>query len=624
MRMYTPFRAGLCLLALLWPGMALAQNAQADFLIARDGKAACTIVTASNPGPAVRLASLELQCHILKMTGAEVPIRTSADAVTGPRILVGASDAAKALGFEPAELAPQEYVIAFEPGALVLLGRDWEPNETNRQEQGRTTTGETLASLRHRIDYWQAVGLPARSTGEMELPGLHDEQASCYAVYDFLERCCGVRWYGPSEVNQSIPSKKELTVTGTRVRRAPALKHRSAMSGGSWPFLRGQWGDYSREQVFLHWRRLRLGGEKWAGNHTIHRQTIETTLSDPAYQAKGPAKGKNLCYSSPKLVEAVAQMARDFFDGKGELPEGFKAMGDYFAVVPEDISLFCVCDACRARLKEGRGMRTGFFSSGEVSNYWFSFINAVARELAKTHPGKYIATLAYWNYAYPPKGFDLEPNVSIAPCLHTCYYPNNAPIRENDRKLYQEWLARNRAPMFMWVYYHHPMEPALIDKWKCFPNVMVHDTARAMRGFIDDGVRGIFECGEQDQLEQYVMVKIWDDPAQDVDALIDEFFRLYFGKAAEPMKAFYLRIESIACDSANYPPEHNRPSAELSWRYLGTEERMKELGGLMAEAGTLAESEVEKKRVALWHDALWKWMENGRAAYIEGAEGSAG
>ena len=48
-----------------------------------------------------------------------------------------------------------------------------------------------------------------------------------------------------------------------------------------------------------------------------------------------------------------------------------------------------------------------------------------------------------------------------------------------------------------------------------------------MQSFIRDGVRGIFQCGEQDQLEQHVMAKIWDDPDQDVDALIDEFFRLY-------------------------------------------------------------------------------------------------
>jgi hypothetical protein len=198
--------------------------------------------------------------------------------------------------------------------------------------------------------------------------------------------------------------------------------------------------------VFLHWRRLRLGGEKWAANHTIHPRTIATVLNDPEYQAQGPAKGLNLCYINPKPVMTVAQMARDYFDGKGELPEGFKALGDYYALVPEDVATYCNCERCRALLDRGQDMKTGFFSSGELSDYWFSFVNAVTRELRQTHPDKHLATLAYWNYAYPPRDFDLEPNVSIAPCLHTCAYAINDEVRENDMRFYHAWLTKRKPP----------------------------------------------------------------------------------------------------------------------------------------------------------------------------------
>jgi hypothetical protein len=147
------------------------------------------------------------------------------------------------------------------------------------------------------------------------------------------------------------------------------------------------------------------------------------------------------------------------------------------------------------------------------------------------------------------------------------------------------------------------MEPALIDKWKCFPNVMVHETARTMQRFIRDGVRGIYECGEQDQLEQYVMAKVWDDPALAVDALIGEFFRLYFGAAAEPMKRFYLRLEQIACDPANYAAPYYHPDGidwkKAAWERLGTAERMQELGTFIAQAEKLAATGPEKQRVAL-------------------------
>jgi hypothetical protein len=191
-------------------------------------------------------------------------------------------------------------------------------------------------------------------------------------------------------------------------------------------------------------------------------------------------------------------------------------------------------------------------------------------------------------------------------------------MRDNDLQLYEAWRKKTRAPMFLWVYYHHPMEAALIGKWKCFPHVMVHNTARSMQRFVRDGVRGIFECGEQDQLEQYVMRKVWDDPDVNVDSLIDEFFRLCFGAAAQPMKKFYLRLEEIACDQTNYPPPYHRRDGinwkAAAWERLGTAGRMEELGSSISEAAQLAGTDLERQRVALWRHALWDWMSEGRAS----------
>jgi hypothetical protein len=585
------------------------------FTLVQSGAPACVIVIAERPSPAARLAAYELQHHLFKSTGVDVPIRADSERVEGLRMLVGESAATRQLDIRGLDFKPQEYLVAFRSNAIVLIGRDWTDSEANRRVSGRSTTDETLQQLRHRIDYWKTVGRPDRGGGELELPGIYDDQGTCLAVYDFLERYCGVRWYGPSETSIIVPSRTNLAVAGSDIRRSPALKHRSALCSGSWPFLRGQWGEFSREQLYLFWRRLRQGGERWAGNHTFHRSTIQTLFTDPDYQCQNPkGLGSQLCYTNPKLVQQVAGMARSYFDGQGELPAGWKAMGDYFAMVPDDNINLCTCTNCQALLQRGRTNKTGFFSSGEMSDYWFNFVNAVAREVRKTHPDKYIATLAYWSYAFPP-GFELEPNISIAPCLHTCYYPVHVEMRENDLKLYHAWQQQVKTPMFLWVYYHHPMEAALIGKWKCFPHVMVHDSARSMQKFIRDGVRGIFECGEQDQLEQYVIAKVWDNPDVNVDAMMDEFFRLYFGAAGEPMKQFYTRLEQTACDLANYPPPYHRRDGinwkTVAWERLGTTERMSELGGMISKAERLAQSKAEKQRVALWRDAIWEWMRQG-------------
>ncbi len=617
--------AACCCLALCagYPGFAQEPGNRA-FVLAREGKPACMIVVAERATPAARLAALELQFHVLKITGAELPIRSDAEKVAGPRVLVGESAATRELGFKSGDFAPQEYLVAFRPDALVLMGRDWEDTAANRAEFGRPMNcGDTLDGTRHKIDYWKTVGFPERSAGEMELPGVYDGQGTCHAVYHFIERFLDVRWYGASGSSIIIPEQQTLAAWGPDLRRSPALKYRDALWSGNWPFMRGQWGPVTQPEIWLFWRRLRLGGEKWAGNHTFHPKTIQGMFSDPEYQAQGPGKGSQLCYTSPKLVEQVAQMARDFFDGKQNAPEGWKAVGDYFALIPDDNSKYCRCDACRALLRAGKDMDTGQFSSGTVSDYFFSFVNAVAREVRKTHPDKHIATLAYWNYAFPPAGFEMEPNVSMAPCLHTCMYAIHREMRENDMALYRQWLQKSTAPMYLWNYYHHPMEPAVIDKFKCFPNIMVHSTAESMRMFIRDGVRGIFICGEQDMLEGYVIAKLWDDPEQDVDAMLDEFFARYFGAAAAPMKQFYLKIEEIATNPENYREPFRKPNSidwkNVAWTQLGTAERMAELGGMMARAEAAAQTAREKERVGLWRDALWKWMEEGRAEHLAAA-----
>ena len=595
--------------------------AASSFPIAVNGKAACTVVTAANPTPSARLSALELQHHLQLVTGAEIPVRTDADTVTGPVLLVGESAGTRALGFRSADFPAQEYLIAFRPEAVVLIGRDWEDTAENRQVEGRPMTGESLQSLRHRVDYWKEAGQPDRSAGEIELPGLYDDQGTCLATYDFLERFAGVRWYGPGPLHTVAPARSDLTVSGDDIRRSPGLKHRSALPAGNWPFLRGQWGEFSRPQLHLFWRRLRQGGERWAANHTFHRATIQSSFQDPPYQSKNPAsKGSQLCYSSPELVAKVAGMARDHFDGKGQLPEGWKALGDHFALVPDDNLHLCDCDRCQPALAKGKARQTGFFSDGQISDYWFGFVNAVAREVRKSHPDKFISTLGYWAYALPP-GFQVEPNVSVAPCLHTCYFPIHPGMRDNDLTLYRDWHQHSEGPMFMWVYYHHPMEPALIQGWKCFPHVMVHDTARAMRQFVRDGVHGIFECGEQDQLEQYVMARVWDDPDTDVDAVIREFFHLYFGPASTPMQQFYLRLEHIATNPANYPAPYSRPDGidwkKAAWETLGTAEHMQELGTLIDQADQAATSHPYRQRFTLWRTALWEWMQQGRQEYLK-------
>ena len=92
-------------------------------------------------------------------------------------------------------------------------------------ETSRGSIAERLGVQPEEIDYGAAVGDESK---RLTLPGFYDDQATCYAVYDFLERFCAVRWYGPTALNTVIPKQTTLTVSGGDVRRSPGIRHRES------------------------------------------------------------------------------------------------------------------------------------------------------------------------------------------------------------------------------------------------------------------------------------------------------------------------------------------------------------------------------------------------------------
>ena len=620
----------LLTVGLLLSSSELVYSESSEITLVRDGQPNAAIVVAENPTPAANLAALELQVHIEQITGEVVPIQRDTDKpAPSNRILVGESRATRELGINADSFEPQEYLIRFLPQTIILIGRDWRDTAENRSQAGRGTNYYTLQDARHRIDYHSAVGRTSAGDGsKIELPGLFDDQGTCYAAYDFLERFCGVRWYGPTPLNTVIAKRATLSVRGDEVRRSPAMKHREGLGGG-WPMIKAQWNDPSPDQLNLYWRRLRIGGERWAGNHSF-RSYYDRFLREnpdnpevfegerPDYFAQGWSQGeRQFCYTNPALVEQVVQDARDYFDGKGL--KGYQtAMGDYFAVVPMDNANWCKCDRCQELLEKDKdNIRGEHFSSGTASHYLFQFVNNVAREVRKSHPDKYISTLAYHVYAFRPEDIELEPNIAVAPCLQVRNYW--APrIKKNDIDFYKEWVEKKDRPIFLWNYYCFPTEPAVIHGWNCFPGFSAHNHAEQIKMYHRDGVRGVFLCGIGEQVDYYLTMKLYDDPSLDPDAVLDEFFTLYFGAAAVPMKKFYTRIEETFNDPNSYPEyvraeeKQFHQNKELAWEYLGTEDRMNELGQLMEKAQALAKTDVEKERVLLWRRGVWDYMVEGR------------
>ena len=189
----------------------------------------------------------------------------------------------------------------------------------------------------------------------------------------------------------------------------------------------------------------------------------------------------------------------------------------------------------------------------------------------------------------------------------------------NDLALLKAWAHREQGRRFyVWLYYCFPVENARNGGWHCFPGFFVHQISRSFKRYHELGVRGAFFNGFGQDIEAYVSFKLLDDPTQDVDMLLEDYFTGLYGAAAEPMKRLYLRIEEIYSNPANYPTGfEGHQTREIAWKYLGTAERMVELGEVMDAARRAAATDLEKRRVALWEQGVWDHMVRGQQQYAE-------
>ena len=478
----------------------------------------------------------------------------------------------------------------------------------------------------------EGQGSPVDSSGRPVItdpPGWFEGRGTLNAVYDFLERCCDVRWYAPTDIGTVHPVARDLVVGDVDVRRSPAMSY---LWMAVTPLYMPTRDDrLSATDVTLWKLRMRLGGKPFAANHSFYGYYGRFLEEHPDWFAQGH-KGKppQLCFTNPAVTAQVAQDGREYFGGKTP-KHGARAMGDFFALVPMDNGLWCRCDACQARLDQAQ-MTNEQFSNGKASNYIWGFVDAVARDLGRSYPDRYISALAYADYAHYPAGVELAPNIAAMMCLTVRHWWAPGMARA-DRTIFDTWVRKEkgRRPLYVWLYYCFPALNAKQHKDNAFPGFSARTVMQQMRMYADAGIEGIFlehssEMGQSylmDQLELYLTFKLADDPTLDGKAITDEFFRRYYGAAAKPMRAFYELVEdtytSPDCypeDARELPGRTQHQNEERAWRWLGTEERMAALGRFMDQATAAARTDAEKQRVDLFRRGIWDYMLEGRRAYL--------
>ncbi len=499
--------------------------------IVEDGRARAEIVIAEHPARAAALGAAELQAYIEKITGCRLAIRTAPSNTMPVRVYVGKSVAARRAGVTAEGLARDAFRMVSGPNWLALVGDDTEfvPREPRARNHGQW--------LREKKKAWERLaGHPWRNPVASRMYKdynkrldiwSYDHRGSLNAVYAFL-RELGVRWYMPGALGEVVPSLRDIALPTVDRTVRPAFAVRSV----SRPLL-------NSSDIEDAWWYLRIGANDQYGimHHGLRNLTEhpDQRAAHPEYYVQLPngkrdteSKTANACLSSDGLFRETVSFARLMFDHY-DVP--------IVSVMPHDGFTHCRCDECRDRATLDRG------PSGRSSDYVWRFVARVADELAKTHPDRKIICGAYSSYRLPPLTIEKLPrNVLVQ-------ITNGRPIRELDDDVHrraaalrEQWLAKTDNPLSVSLNYT-PFTNRGAYRPQYWPHVIARGI-RASRGavwredvWLSSGRGGLHHPGMA-HLNPYVISRLWWDPDRDVDALLKEYCRLFYGPAAADMGAF--------------------------------------------------------------------------------------
>ena len=460
--------------------------------LAADGHSDYVIVVAADALPARRFAASELQLYLEKAAGVKLPIAT-APAAGKKAIFVGDSPAARQLGMSSDGLKPEGFLIKTAGDSLALIGKD--------------TPGDP------RSMHWRS----APQTGTL------------YAVYDFLERCLGVRWFVPGPLGEVVPKTAKVEVGEINLRDAPGFVSRDIGTP------RG--GGNMEDNL---WQRRNKAGHSLITEHSHNWAYIlplppspkgwpawmepkQPRLDHPEYYAMvdgrrvlthavalDPIMSGQVCTGNPDVVNIFAEAAVEHLERNPD-----KTM---FSVSPNDGGGFCECPECRA-------LDVELFPSGRpvLTDRIFAFYNQIAGEVERRCPAKGLGCYAYSYFAAPPKRVVPHRN------LYIWNVHNGAGWTFADPKSREQGYADFRAwsklsdNMFFYSYYQGLQ----------FPLSTTATLGDLFRFLKSAGAKGayLYAIGSWggSPLDHYLTARLMWDPSLSAEALADDYYDKFFG-----------------------------------------------------------------------------------------------
>jgi hypothetical protein len=469
-----------------------------DHFLVKDGEATSVIVVGPETKHEEIEAAQELQKYLERISGAKVPIKRSFKKESEFSIIISGPDKRYNLD----TLDKDSFIIRTKDNSLLLLGAD-----TN---------------------------------------GIY------FAVYSFLEKFCDVRWFWPGELGEVVPKRTSIIIPEIDLRESPDFKWRDRGPGGP------LWGHFDRiskqrdlgvsekhlAEVRQWERRNKLGGMKLYGGHDQGQIVSPNKYGKehPEYFALIDGRrdrdfenfdgkhGAQLCTSNPDLLPIFDKHFDKFFTELSEY--------DGLHVTPNDGGRFCQCESC-TELDTGKPWRKNP-EKPAITDRIFTFVNTLAENMQKKHPGKYLACMAYSWHVDPPERIKISDYVIPQYCLWSCYLHWNDKWKDEHYNVAKGWtkVARNVG-----IY-----EYFINGAWPDLPRIVYPKIAESLRYLHEIGIN-LYQAQAGDGfaingLNYYIASKLWWDVNRDVDWLIDDFYEKAFGLAGEHVRRYHERLIS--------------------------------------------------------------------------------
>ncbi|MBR7140375.1 MAG: DUF4838 domain-containing protein [Lentisphaeria bacterium] len=566
----------------------------------------CRIVIPSRPNPTVKFAAAELQQLLSAILGKKIPVAATPGRENN--IFVGVCPASEKQKLDVSKLARDGFFIKTVGKNIYILGKD-DPKERTDVVAGSG-------------GYWS----------------FDYERATLFGVYDFLERFCGVRFYFPGELGTILPKKNAIPIPEISIVEKPDMRRRFYYGWADGPFIDGATLPPNKRHPLkcLNMMRVRFGTENMNCCHGINGFSLPARFgkTNPEYfrmsehgirqtGTSGKFAGQ-LCWTSP-VKEVIYQDLRAYFKGEhpskrnmsynGKVRWWFPTFRNYFVdVMPQDSFAKCYCKNCMAAFRNHED-----YASEMIWNNVIDWGNRLKKENIKG----ILSMAAYYPYRAIPKRA-IPDNIEVQVCVTGPWVTD--PARWNGQKqLIADWNKKLGRPVHLWTYVNKHGTTLLPGIPSCTP--------RAVGRFYKEVapyIYGTFMESECDKfiyfaMNYYVLGKVLWNTDTDVDALMEEYYSLMFGKAAPVMKKVMddfenIWIKQIAGRTVDTPlgPVASVPSNQMIWNHIYSPGKLKELSAAFDKAArSVPAGSLESKRIAMFKKEFLAPLYEASAAYLK-------